>query len=246
MLSKAALRMATQGVACVHNLILGSFTAVGGGTDMTADGINQPRYTPYHIRHRTEVAGFMSILHGDDRFYNNIFIQNWEPVKAEAKEDMGFSMVDNQVVGTDVFDEYPTYEEWIKNFDLGKPVDMHKLQDYHFRHLPVWVDGNAYFNGAKACKKEQNKLVKEDFAPYVKLIEENGTCRLETNVYEALGEFKDPVITSDTLGEAFEPEERFENPDGTDIIFNQDYLGNHRGVHTIPGPFAQAGTSFEV
>jgi hypothetical protein len=123
---------------------------------------------------------------------------------------------------------------------------MHKLQDYHFRHLPVWVDGNAYFNGAKACKKEQNKLVKEDFAPYVKLIEENGTCRLETNVYEALGEFKDPVITSDTLGEAFEPEERFENPDGTDIIFNQDYLGNHRGVHTIPGPFAQAGTSFEV
>ena len=39
-------------------------------------------------------------------------------------------------------------------------------------------------------------------------------------------------------GEAFEPEERFENPDGTDIIFNEDYLGDHRGVSTIPGPFA--------
>ena len=29
------------------------------------------------IPHRTEVMGFMTILHGDDRFYNNIFIQKW-------------------------------------------------------------------------------------------------------------------------------------------------------------------------
>jgi hypothetical protein len=63
MLSKCSLRLASQGVACVHNLMLGAMTAVGGGTDLTVQGINQPRYTPYHIRHRTEVAGFMTILH---------------------------------------------------------------------------------------------------------------------------------------------------------------------------------------
>ncbi|MDE7428038.1 MAG: right-handed parallel beta-helix repeat-containing protein, partial [Lachnospiraceae bacterium] len=122
MLSKVSLRMATQGVACVHNLMLGSFTAVGGGTDFTANGMNQPRYTPYHIPHRTEVAGFMTILHGDNRFYNNIFIQNWPVEDANLKEDMGFIMMDNRVVGTAVFDEYPTYDEWISWFEMDKPA----------------------------------------------------------------------------------------------------------------------------
>ena len=69
MLSQVSLRFATQGVAMVHNLMTGTFTKVGSGTGT--------RYTPYHIRHRTEVAGFMHFLHGDDRFYNNIFVQGF-------------------------------------------------------------------------------------------------------------------------------------------------------------------------
>ena len=147
------------------------FTAVGGGTDNTVNGLNQPRYTPYHIRHRTEVAGFMSILHGDDRFYNNIFVQNWPVKETEAKEDMGFKMEDNQEVGTRVFDEYPTYEEWISWFEMDKPANMGKLAQYHFSHLPVWVNGNAYFNGAKPCKNEKSNLVDETNKVTVELVE---------------------------------------------------------------------------
>lgn len=240
MLSKASVRIATEGVACVHNLILGAFTAVGGGTDNVVNGVNQPRYTPYHIRHRTEVAGFMTILHGDDRFYNNIFVQNWPVEEIEVKEDMGFMMADNQIVGTDVFDEYPTYDEWIRQFELDKPANMFQLTQYHFSHLPVWVNGNAYFNGAKACKNEESKLVNEQDKVTVELVEKNGAYTLKTNVYDLLGDFKNGIITSDTLGEAFEPEERFENPDGTTIVFDTDYLGEHRGTATIPGPFASA------
>jgi hypothetical protein len=240
MLSKAAMRLATEGVAVVHNLVLGAFTAIGGGTDFVANGVNQPRYTPYHIRHRTEVAGFMTILHGDNRIYNNIFIQNWPVQETEVKEDMGFMMADNQVVGTDVFDEYPTYEEWIEKFELDKPADMMKLQDYHFGHLPVWVDGNAYFNGAKACKNEKSNLVDEKDQVSVELEERDGGYFLKTNVYDLLGDFKDGIINSDILGYAFEPEQRFENPDGTAITFNEDYLGEHRGLSAIPGPFASA------
>lgn len=238
MLSKAALRIATEGVACVHNLILGAFTAVGGGTDNIINGVNQPRYTPYHIRHRTEVAGFMTILHGDNRFYNNIFIQNWPVEKAEEKEDMGFKMADNQVVGTEVFDEYPTYEEWIANFDMDQQANMMKLASCHFSHLPVWANGNAYFNGAKAWKKEQSNLIDTENHVKVELVEEDNKLFLKTNVYELLGNFRDGIINSDILGYAFEPEQRFENPDGTAILFNEDYLGSHRGTATIPGPFA--------
>ncbi len=238
MLSKASVRIATQGVALVHNLMLGAFTAVGGGTDNTVNGINQPRYTPYHIRHRTEVAGFMTILHGDDRIYNNIFVQNWPVEKTEAKEDMGFMMADNQVVGTEVFDDYPTYDEWISQFEMDKPANMFALTPYHFSHLPVWVGGNAYFNGAKPCKNETEKLVDTEHKVFVELIEKDGEYSLHTNLYPLLETFKNGLINSDLLGKAFEPEERFENPDGTDIIFNEDYFGEHRGLSTIPGPFA--------
>lgn len=152
-----------------------------GGTDSTVDGVNQPRYTPYHIPHRTEVAGFMTILHGDNRFYNNIFIENW----------------------------------------------------------PV-VDGNAYFNGAKACKNESSNLVKDESNVYVELVEADGKYSIKTNVYDFLEAFRCEIINSDILGCAFEPEERFENPDGSGIIFDQDYLGEHRGVSCLPGPFAAA------
>lgn len=240
LLSKASIRIATEGIACVHNLILGAFTSVGGGTDSEFNGVNQPRYTPYHIRHRTEVAGFMSILHGDNRIYNNIFIQNWPVKDVGLKKDMGFEMVDNQVVGTDVFDEYPTYDEWIQLFELDRPADMMKLSEYHFYHLPVWIDGNAYFNGAKPWKKEVDKLVDEENQVRVELVDKDGEYRLETNVYEFLNEFKNGIINSDILGYAFEPEQRFENPDGTSIVFNEDYFGEHRGISTIPGPFASS------
>lgn len=236
-LSRSSVRIAAQGVACVHNLFLGPLTSVGGGSDMIVNGVNQPRYTPYHIRHRTEVAGFMTILHGDDRMYNNIFIQN-EPVKeAEVKEDMGFMMADNQVVGTDVFDDFPTYDEWIKPFDPDGEPNMFTMQDYHYSRLPVWVDGNAYFNGAKPWKHEKNNLIDEEGRAFVTLTEENGKYFISTNVYELLGDFKDGIMNSDMLGEAFEPEQRFENPDGSEIIFDRDYFGEHRGLHTVPGPF---------
>lgn len=237
MLSKASVRIATEGVALVHNLMLGAFTAVGGGTDNIVNGVNQPRYTPYHIRHRTEVAGFMTILHGDNRIYNNIFVQNWPVQETEAKEDMGFMMADNQVVGTSVFDDYPTYDEWIAQFELDKPANMFKLTPYHFSHLPVWVNGNAYFGGAKPCKNEKDKLVDNEHEIYVKLVEKDGSYAIDTNLYQWLGDFKDGIINSDILGYAFEPEERFENPDGTPIIFDEDYLGRHRGLNALPGPF---------
>ena len=40
---------------------------------------------------------------------------------------------------------------------------------------------------------------------------------------------------------AFEPEEKYENPDGTPITFDSDYFGNHRdGVKVTAGPLSSA------
>ena len=232
LLSEASLRMATEGVAMVHNLICGALTCVGGGTG--------PRYTPYHSPHRTEVMGFMTILHGDDRFYNNIFVQKWPAAPFTVIHDSDDGQdEENREVGTHVMDEYPTYEEWIAQFDMDTDTpDMAKLAPAHEGRLPVWVEGNAYLGGAKACKNERNCLVNGEQPVQVEVELENGRPVLSTNVYELLEGFTGRRIDTQVLGKAFEPEEYFENPDGTPITFDQDYFGDHRGAHPLPGPFA--------
>lgn len=234
LLSDATLRMATQGVAMVHNLICGALTCVGGGT--------APRYTPYHIPHRTEVMGFMTFLHGDDRFYNNIFVQKWptRPMVTLRDSEEG-SDEENREVGTHVMDAYPTYEEWIKMFDMETETpDMKKLETGHNHSLPVWAKGNVYLNGAKAWKNETEHLIDTEHEVKVDITFQDGKPVLSTNLYEFLGDFHTGMVNSDILGYAFEPEERFENPDGTDIIFDRDYFGGHRGTSVMPGPFASA------
>ena len=232
MLSEASLRFATQGVAMVHNLICGALTCVGEGTGW--------RYTPYHIPHRTEVMGFMTFLHGDDRFYNNIFVQKWPDKDVIIMHDSndGFD-TENRKAGTWMFDEYPTYEEWKAQFDFSQPANMSALEPVHFGHLPVWTEGNAYLGGAKACKNEVNGLISSEDVK-VELLEKDGNYYLDTNIYDCLKDFRGRMINTDALGMAFEPEQRFENPDGTDIQFDRDYFGGHRGVDVIPGPFANA------
>ncbi len=243
MLSKTSVVIPSEGIACVHNLMLGSFGLINSGVDSIVNGQREPRYTPYHIRHRTEVAGFMTILHGDDRIYNNIFIQHY-PVTDKSKKP---SNNDYEVVGTACFDIFPTYEEWISNFMMGQEPNMGALAKYHFGHLPVWVEGNAYMNGADVCKHEKHNLkVSRRAKVQVELVERDGKYTLKTNLYKYLKDFRDGIITSDILGCAFEPEQRFENTDGTEIIFNRDYFGNHRGVDTLPGPFVDEKAAAEV
>jgi alpha-N-arabinofuranosidase len=64
-LSPTTLLVVSQGGAYVHNLI------AGGMVLNRFDG----RLTPFHKAHSTEVAGLHNNPCGDDRFYNNLFMQ---------------------------------------------------------------------------------------------------------------------------------------------------------------------------
>ena len=231
LLSKVSVTIPSEGIACVHNLITGAFSLINSGVDSEINGQREPRYTPYHIRHRTEVAGFMTILHGDDRIYNNIFVQN-HPVTEPDKTPQD---CDYQVVGTSPFDIFPTYEEWSSNFGPDKVADMMNLAKTHFGHLPVWIDGNAYFKGTTICKHEKHYYKNDTDEVKIDVVCRDGIWDVETNVFELLGDFRSDLITSDVLGKAFEPEQRFESPDGSEIIFDTDYHGKHRET-IIPGP----------
>ena len=242
LMSRVSVVMPSEGIACVHNLMLGSFGLINSGVDSIVNGQREPRYTPYHIRHRTEVAGFMTILHGDDRFYNNIFVQLYPILNPDkAPKDC-----DNEVVGTKAFDIFPSYEEWIAQFDFSKDPDMGALAEAHFGHLPVWCKGNAFFNGAVVGRHEKDYLENTEDKITVELVEKEGYYCLKTNIFSFLEGFNDGIITSDILGCAFEPEQRFENTDGTPITFDRDFLGNHRGLSTIPGPIVDGGTLLKV
>lgn len=66
----------------------------------------------------------------------------------------------------------------------------------------------------------------------------DGKIYLKTNLYEYLPKMEIQFINTAILGEAFEPEQKFESPDGRPIIFDRDYMGQKRTFNLISGPFA--------
>lgn len=251
-LSDRAVKIAAQGVALVHNIVAGGLVSIGIGTDNGSKSISSPRYTPYHVQHRTEIAGFMTILHGDDRFYNNIFIQ--QPVRTGMQENMDKYKTEpnpwddgNVLAGTWPFSNYPTSEEWEREFE-GYCGMGSAPSDRYYMHLPVWTGGNVFFNGAKPSAKEQNGFEDHTHTVKIGVEEREDGWYLKTDLYEALTADmaqeqalpKEGIISTETLGMAFEPEEKYENPDGTPIVFSTDYFGTPRGVRTLAGPFASA------
>ncbi len=247
LLSYRSLKLPTQGVAVVHNLLTGSIACVGRGVTNGAKSLFSPRYTPYHVPHRTEIEGFMTILHGDMRFYNNIFVQQKTPwiLKLTA---FGAKLVNNEwedmnvTAGLSPYDKYPTETEWQKQFEgycgMGSPAS-----DRYYDHLPVWTGGNVYCNGAKP-KKGETDAVRIAEPVKLRLTETDGAWTLQTNLYDVLPPTHCAAITTDTLGKAIMSEQRFENPDGTPIAFDTDFAGEKRTGIILPGPHANGAAEF--
>lgn len=243
MLSDRAMKLACQGVAVVNNLIAGGLVDVGIGTNLGGKTMDGPRYTPYHLPHRTEIAGFMTFLHGDMRFYNNIFLQ--QPLRPALKVMMDHAVQDgncwddgNVLVGTFRYNGYPTFEEWNREFSGDCGMGTPDSDRYHL-HLPVWTGGNVFLNGAKPWEKESDYMEDCEHLVSVKIEEREDGWYLHTDLYDLTLESR-PIIHSEQLGMAFEPEQRFEMPDGSSICFDTDYHGAHRTQCSPAGPFAGA------
>ena len=249
LLSYRSLKLPTQGVAVVHNMLAGSIACVGRGVTNGSKSLPSPRYTPYHVPHRTEIEGFMTILHGDMRFYNNIFIQQEVPrfLKIAAA---GMKIINNEwedmniTAGLSPYDKYPSEETWKKQFE-GYCGYGTNPQDKYYDHLPVWASGNVYANGAKPKKGERDAMVIKEQVRF-RIAEKDGVWKLQTNVLELIPEGNHDLITSETLGKAIMPEEGFENPDGSSIVFDTGYNGEKRLEKILPGPFATREEEYTV
>ena len=247
-LSDRALKLATQGVALIHNIIYGGIVAIGKGTNNGAPTRPSPRYTPYHVPHQTEIAGFMTILHGDTRVYNNIFVQ--QPLRPALKKGMDNNIANNNdwddgniLAGTFVYEKFPTFEQWNAQFE-GYCGQGAVTTDKYYSELPVWAGGNVYLNGARPMSKEKepDAIVIEGEKVELVVEEAGGDFKLKTNLYKVMssaagGMPKCKLMHTDDMKMAFEPEEKFENPDGSPITFDTDFYGKKRGDSPIPGPF---------
>ena len=112
------------------------------------------------------------------------------------------------------------------------------LGAYKKAELPMYVDGNVYLNGARKHKEEENQLVLDD-DPNVRIEEAEEGVYVSMNLDKAVTKMKNEVVTTELLGKAKIPNQRFENPDGSEIIIDADYAGKKRKLkNPSPGPFS--------
>lgn len=200
---------ASQGGAYINNLFCGKMC--------NWTGLN--RATQYHLPHSTKIAGFTFVYGGDDRFYNNIFI---------GKEGL-------EGAGTSCYKDYTTsLEEYIEKVNKRSG----DLEEFELVKQPVYIDNNAYFNGAEAFEKENYNLVCKSFNPNFHIIEEGTevyiSCELPESFENILGEIK----STKNLPRVRIVDAEFENPDGSDLILDIDFLGTQKTSQNPLGPIS--------
>ncbi|MFQ9934128.1 MAG: hypothetical protein ACLRVQ_06815 [Lachnospiraceae bacterium] len=202
-----------QGGAYIHNLFCGIIrrSAV----------LN--RATPYHFPHSTDVAGTTFVYSGDDRFYQNIFVGDGNMINDHTIPHHGTSGYNDSTTSME------EYSNSVREQGIGD-VEM-----FEAVRQPAYIDCNCYFNNASAFSKENNKYIDEG-NPNARVYEKDGVTYLEINLDKDSINIPCIIIDTKTLGYPRIVEEPFENPDGSPIIFNKDYLGNPRSLCPFPGP----------
>jgi hypothetical protein len=196
LLSEVGVTTQSEGGALVHNLIAGQI----------AMWPEPNRYTPYHLPHSTEVAGLSTILSGDYRCLNNIFLGLGQE---ENKRD--------------------------SRYHYG-------LVGFNSAVWPVWINGNIYYNKAVPYKDETRFVRNADFKPNFEIVSEGDNVFLLLSMDDKGTAVKTELVTTALMGNAKMPRESFENPDGTPIRIDTDYLGNNRSEsNPSPGPFEKPG-----
>lgn len=185
LLSSVSLRDNSQGGAYAHNLFAGSVKMLPF----------DKRQTPYLVAHATTVKGLHDNPRGDNRFYNNLFVQ------------------------------------------------LTELSSYDNAPLPMFMEGNVYLNGAKPSRFEERPLVKPEVDPALRLKTTADGVYLQFKFDQAwTTEEPRKIVTSAILGNAVIPDLPYEQPDGSPIRIDKDYLEKSRSqTNPTPGPFENPG-----
>ncbi len=176
------------------------------------------RSTPYHFPHTTQVAGTAVVYGGDDRFYNNIF------VGGEGIEDCGTAGFNPNTAS------YEEYVDQVLSYGTGD------LEVFLKAEQPVYIDANAYLNGAKGFDREKNGYHSRAFDPGVKIVEEGDAVYLEINAEKAMLDIPAKIVSTETLGTVRIVDAVFDDSNGEPIVLDTDYTGARRAEKPAVGP----------
>jgi len=128
------------------------------------------------------------------------------------------------------------------NLFVGSEGQKRGLSVYDNSELPLQTGGNVYLKGAKPYAREVNPLVPSEMDPGLKLVEEDGRTIIQFDGFPELDSTSTTLVTTALLGRARIPELPFENPDGSALAIDIDYLGQPRSrEQPSPGPFEKPG-----
>ena len=229
----------SQGGAYVNNLVLGNM--------LHRQVLN--RSTPYHFPHSTALMGTSFVYGGDDRFYQNVFMG--------GADDYG--QTDCVSSGTADYDGHPdSYEAYIAGIKKAFPQNGVPGDENLYIQVPqpVYIARNVYGGGAKHYDGEKDFSVKDggwnirvemnepaisgadlSASEYIRM--RRGFIFLELDADDFILARKTAIMSTADLGETRVTEAFFENPDGSEIILDRDYLGELRtDGNNAAGPFA--------
>lgn len=260
-LSPMNFRNMAQGGAFVHNLFAGRFVM---RSELT-------RYTPYHMPHETAVAGYSNIMGGDDKYYNNIFIGDNDPVKEPQPmtffEHLPLSPRENLEYGdAEVMDGVPDNSRcYLHPAGLGgyngHPNTLSKRWWEYTKEeitameksgkpfqpdsmpLPVAIQGNLYLNGGEPSIHEPHAKVYAHGGIEIETDPATGRVQVQVHNPEILQAAAPAVITTELLGRSYHAEMYYEEPDGSTYRFDHDFFHQLRPDKNVtPGPFEISGS----
>jgi len=178
------------------------------------------RLTPYHPPHSTSVAKLCDNPSGDIQFRNNLY------VAGGSASEYFRAMLPVTFYG-DVFTKGST-----------RPIETKDSKSYG----ELSAEAKEKLKDMKEERAvEKNTLAKQDFDAQFKLTKEKDGMYIEINTDPSWKNHKREIVTGGLLGKAIVPNLPYENPDGSSIRIDVDYLNKKRGANPSPGPLEQTG-----
>ena len=113
------------------------------------------------------------------------------------------------------------------------------MSAYKSAKLPSWINGNVYFNQDNPPINKSDNTAYLKYNPEVKLIEKEENVYLQLSVNKAFLDHKVKMVSTQTLGKAKIVKAAFDNPNSSEIIFDEDYFSiKYLNDNRIAGPFS--------
>jgi alpha-N-arabinofuranosidase len=236
----------TQGARVTGNLLHDNGRCLEDGTDIGSGGSTycdlfvEVSHGPYLIDNNL----FLSDRSLDDDSQGGAYVHNLFAGSISSRRDKRVTPYhlahSTEIAGTSNISGGDN--RFYHNIFIGAEGQKHGLSVYDNKGLPLQTGGNVYLNGAKPYAKEASPLVLAGIDPGLKLVEEDGRTVIQFDGFPELDNANTTLVTTALLGRARIPELPFENPDGSALAVDTDYLGKPRSrEQPSPGPFEKPG-----